>query len=591
MQRRSTFLVGIDVGGTFTDAVVVHLAPGLPGDVVATAKVPTEMDDLAGSILGALDAVLQDMPPGAINRLSLSTTLITNLIAQGRLPDVALVLIPGPGLDPMKLRLPGLRWVVPGAIDFRGREQQRLDEAAVRDAVAGASAAGVHHLAIVGKFSPRNPAHELAALAVAERMAGASMDFNGVWRMRCGHTVAGQLGFPRRAAATALTVAIEAPFRDFYQQVHAAVKARGLACPIVVLKADGGTLPLAGAMQSPLDSLCSGPAAGAMGALALMTAGAESGATAIMVDVGGTTTDLALILDGEPLMASRGAELDGYLLPVRALAVRSLPVGGDSTLATSADDAPARLLPTRAGPAACLGGPAPALTDALRYLGYTGVGDRDLAHRALATLGDPEAVARSVIVQALDRIEAGIAEVFALWEREPVYRLWELRRRRERAAGGTRPDRVLALGAGAPPLVSALEARLGREIVVPPYAAVANALGAALACTTFTTTLHVDTEQQRLEVAETGEVEWLRARNVTLDEVRAWARARMVVRAAALGLPAEGELDVVEALAEQFNHVEGWQTVGKLFDVQLTLPPGLTPDWHGTRRSAAGGGE
>ena len=90
-------LIGIDVGGTFTDAVAVRA-----GGVVASAKVPTEPEDLSGSLLGALDRVLEGVPPDEIARVSLSTTLITNLIAQARVPEVATLLVPGPGRDPVQ---------------------------------------------------------------------------------------------------------------------------------------------------------------------------------------------------------------------------------------------------------------------------------------------------------------------------------------------------------------------------------------------------------------------------------------------------------------------------------------------------------
>jgi len=104
--------------------------------------------------------------------------------------------------------------------------------------------------------------------------------------------VSGQLNFPRRAAAAALTLAIEEPYRAFCEQLRTAFAARGLRCPIVVLKADGGTLPLAAARRDPIQSVFSGPVASAMGALAQR----PPGDTSVVVDVGGTTTDLALIL-------------------------------------------------------------------------------------------------------------------------------------------------------------------------------------------------------------------------------------------------------------------------------------------------------
>ncbi|MGC9356626.1 MAG: hydantoinase/oxoprolinase family protein [Anaerolineae bacterium] len=549
-------LIGVDVGGTFTDAVAVR-----GGEVVATAKHPTQPERLEASLLAALDGVLAEVSPEEVTRVAFSTTLITNLLALGRTPEVALLLIPGPGRDPQSYRLPGPTWVVGGAIDFRGRETAPLDDQALDDALDEIAGEDHQRLAIVGKFSPRNPAHEET---VAQRARAMHPD----WILRTGHTVAAQLNFPRRAVATALTLAVADPYQTFFDDLRAALAQRGLTSPIVVLKADGGTLPLEAAGEAPLQSIFSGPAASTLGALALR----PSGATSVVVDVGGTTTDLALILDGEPLLASQGASLEGMALPTRAFAVRSMPVGGDSTVARR--DGEITLLDSRAGMAACLGGPAPTLTDALRVLGWTEVGDEQKARASLAGIGAPDEVATAVVEQALARIEAGVEAMFHAWRREPVYRLWELRRK-----GKRHPDLLVGIGAAAHAVVPSLAERLGAASTIPPYAPVANALGAAVARTTFTTTLHVDTERQLLQIVEEGRTERLPPGRYTLDGVRALARDWMARRGRALGIDPAPE-EMVEVLAEQFNVVEGWSTVGRIFDMQLERPCGLVEGWR-----------
>lgn len=550
----------MDVGGTTTDAVAVR-----GGEVVAAAKVPTEPDALARSVLAALDGVLADIAPADVTRVSLSTTLITNLLAQEKAPDVALLLLPGPGLDPASYRLPGRAWIVPGALDFRGREVAPVDRRALEAALREIHAAGYRHLAVVGKFSPRNPAHEQMAAAHARRL-------DPDWRVLEGRAVSGSLNFPRRAAATALTLAVEAPCRAFLAAMQSALAQRGLACPTVILKADGGTLPLEAAATAPLESIFSGPAASALGALALQ----PPGATCVVADVGGTTTDLALVLDGRPLYATRGARLDGIALPTRALAVRSVALGGDSTLAL--DAGALALRPTREGVAACLGGPAPTLTDALRILGRIKVGDAERAHAALATLGEPVAVAGVALEQALARLEAAIAEMFAAWRQEPVYRLWELRQK-----GDRRPELLVGIGAAADPLIPLLAERMGARALIPPYAPVANALGAAVARATYTTTLHVDTERRRVDILEAGQSEPLPPGRFTLEDARALARQWMARRGEALGI-AQPLSEAEEVLAEQFNVVDGWTTVGRIFDVQWERRCGLVAAWGETER-------
>ena len=122
-------LIGIDVGGTTTDAVLIR-----NGEVYSTAKVPTEPGNLLKSLLDALDEDQQRYPPEQLERVVFSTTVITNLIAEGKTDRVALLLIPGPGVNPASYVFPD-SFYLKGAMDYRGREIQPLDEAEVRDTV------------------------------------------------------------------------------------------------------------------------------------------------------------------------------------------------------------------------------------------------------------------------------------------------------------------------------------------------------------------------------------------------------------------------------------------------------------------------
>lgn len=556
-------LIGIDVGGTYTDAVAVR-----DGEIVTTAKVPTDAGHIDRSLLAALDRLLADVSVKTIARISLSTTLITNLLAQGKVPPVALLLVPGPGRDPRSYPLANPSWVIRGAIDFRGREIAPLDRREAKATLREIQEAGFNHLAIVGKFSPRNSKHEKQLVSWAEQMGG--------WQVCAGHTISGHLNFPRRASATALTLATQAPYHTFFEQLRDAFRARSLNCPLVILKADGGTLPLEQAEQAPIESIFSGPAASTMGVLALR----PEGSTSVVVDVGGTTTDLALVLDGEPLFSSRGARLEGIYLPTRAFAVHSLPVGGDSTIVVQ--NGVPTLATTRQGIAACLGGPAPTLTDALCVCQKARVGDLDKARAAMESIGaaaglDATQAAEQVIEQALARIEDGIAGMFHTWQREEVYRIWELKQRSVR-----KPDVIVGVGAAAAAVVPALAERLGVQAIIPPYAPVANALGAAVARTTFTTTLHVDTERRHVQVAEQGISQDWDDGPYTLADAEDLARKWAARQAQTLGIGASLE-DCEVVLSEQYNVVDGWATVGKVFDVRLERRCGLIEAWKQTQ--------
>ena len=152
------------MGGTTTDAVIVD-----GSRVVKTAYVPTDHDNLLKCLLSALDELVKGIDTRKIERVVLSTTLITNMIAEGKTDPVALVLIPGPGTNPKDYEL-GESIVLDGAIDFRGNEIDKLKEDQIKDAASRIRAESLSRVAVVGKFCQRNHSHELK---VGEMMAAA----------------------------------------------------------------------------------------------------------------------------------------------------------------------------------------------------------------------------------------------------------------------------------------------------------------------------------------------------------------------------------------------------------------------------------
>ena len=165
-----------------------------------------------------------------------------------------------------------------------------------------------------------------------------------------GNKLSGKLNFPRRVATTMLAAASRDRYKEFFEKIKKALDERNIRAPVYILKADGGTLPIEKSMEFPVETIFSGPAASTIGALALT----PENETSVVVDIGGTTTDLALILSGKPLLASKGAKLGGFLTQVRAFAVRSIAVGGDSIVRirdSSSGIKEISIGPERAGPA------------------------------------------------------------------------------------------------------------------------------------------------------------------------------------------------------------------------------------------------
>ena len=552
-------LIGIDVGGTTTDAVVVD-----GNMVVKTAYVPTDHDNLLKCLLLALDELVQDIDTGKIERVVLSTTLITNMIAEGKTDPVALVLIPGPGTNPRDYTL-GESIILDGAIDFRGKEIDRLKESQIKEAAFKIKAQGLSRVAVVGKFCQRNHSHELK---VAEILAFA---LPGV-KIEMGHKVSGQLNFPRRAATTMLTAATKDRYEQFALDMAAALRERKISAPVYILKADGGTLPLDKSVQMPVETIFSGPAASIMGVLALT----EPGQSCVVVDIGGTTTDLALILSGKPLLSAKGARVGSLLTHVRAFAVKSVAIGGDSTVAVSGGCL--SVGPKRNGPPLCMGGTLPTPTDALRVLGLTKIGDAAKAEKAMQIVAEglgctAKEAAQKVVDAVVDKIVFEVNEMFREWEQEPAYRIWEIMKRELLSARS-----VVGVGGGAPPLVPLVAARLGIAAIVPEYASVANAIGAAVARPTLTLNLHIDTEKGEFSVAEEGLTGRVSDQKMTPEDAERLARRLLAERAVRLGISEyAGEAEVT--YSEVFNMIRGWSTVGRLLDVRMEILAGLLPSW------------
>ncbi|MDA8234143.1 MAG: hydantoinase/oxoprolinase family protein [Clostridia bacterium] len=545
--------IGIDVGGTYTDAVLLD-----GSRLVEWAKTPTQPDNLLASLTGALDQILQVKGAGGITRVTISTTIITNLVVEEKYEPVALILIPGPGYNPKAWRLAPETRIIKGAVDFRGKIIQEIIQDEVLTVIKDLADKGFSKLAVVGKFSIRNPILEER---VREIILGRYPD----WEVELGHTTAGHLNFPRRAATTVLTAATKAKYARFVRQVEDAVRERKISAPIYVLKADGGTVPLGKSVHHPVDTIFSGPAASVLGALA-MTGEQETG---VVVDMGGTTTDLALILAGQPLVASQGAPIGHYKTQVRAFAVTSVALGGDSGLRV--EDGQLKLDSRRYGPAACLGGPGPTPTDAFRVLALTDIGDLSLARGSMAELGaglglTPEEAAEEVAQLVTSRMVEVIEEMFRVWQEEPAYRLWEILHK-----AVERPRNIIGVG-GAAVIVDRVAKAMGCTGFLPLHGRVANAVGAALAQPSVVVTLRADSQRGFYNIEEEGiQLPLPEGRDFKLADGVKLAEEWLKKRGQALGVEvALEEREVVRQ--EVFNLVRGHGTVGRIIDIIIQTP-------------------
>lgn len=556
-------LMGIDVGGTFTDGVLCSA-----GQILKTAKQPTLEGNLQNSIITVLDELLQGIKGGGVKQVVLSTTLVTNLLATGGGEQVALILIPGPGLNLRDIGFFPEAYFLSGATDFRGRIIEPLNQAQVEEVGRLIAAAGRRKVAVVGKFSQRNGSQERQV----EKVLKENHPRLEVIR---GFEVSGQLNFLRRAVTTYYTAVTREKWAGFAAEIEGAIRERGITVPINILKADGGTMPLEVSLRYPCETVFSGPAASVMGAFALTM----DQQTSVVVDIGGTTTDLALILEGEPLYASRGAMIEGRYSHVRSFALRSMALGGDSALRW--DGKKITLGPDRLGPAACFGGPAATPIDAVNLLEGGKLGPAALSGGALEKVAGQaglktEELARAVVQQVNSRLKTGIEEMFKSWEQEPAYKIWEIINKRQ-----VGPERVVGVGAAAGAFVPDLAADLDCRALVHRYSPVANALGTAVARPTLSLLLHADTAQQTYSLnleGITGKFDpgW------QLTEAKELARKQLQKIAAQRGIAKYA--DRCEFfLEEQFNMIRGWSTAGKLFDVGVQIASGVIEEFKGVQ--------
>ncbi|MEZ2221869.1 hydantoinase/oxoprolinase N-terminal domain-containing protein [Rhizobium sp. RCC_161_2] len=336
----SHFLLGIDTGGTYTDAVLLHETDG----IVAKAKSLTTRHDLAVGIAGAVDTVIAKagVPVSAIGLVSLSTTLATNALVEGQGGRAGLVMI---GFGPDDLKRDGLAEALgsdpvlflPGGHNVHGNESP-LDLTALEEALPELSKS-VSSFAIAGYFAVRNPAHEI-------RVRDAIRELSHL-PVTCSHELSSKLGGPRRALTTLLNARLVSMIDRLVGACEGFLAERGIAAPMMVVRGDGALISAAEAKLRPIETILSGPAASLVGARYLT--GLDS---AVVSDIGGTTTDVAVMEAGRPRLDADGAVVGGYRTMVEAVAMRTYGLGGDSEvkindrgLVAGFELGPRRLLP------------------------------------------------------------------------------------------------------------------------------------------------------------------------------------------------------------------------------------------------------
>ena len=564
-------LLGLDVGGTFTDAVIID-----GHRVVATAKRRTTKDNLMNGIGEALDAVLEGYDTSNIEQVTLSTTVVTNTIVEEKEQVVDLYVITGPGRNVDDI-FPVEPIYLQDYTDHRGIVVERTPADAVRGiANMVQTRSGTDLAAVSAKFGVRNPQEELSITEELKNIYHAISN---------GSLLSGSLNFPRRTISAYFNSAVTPVFTVFKKNVEEALKVRNIIAPLHILKADGGSLPMEHMVSRPVETAFTGPAATVLGLSALGVIGNKH---TVALDIGGTTTDISLWKHGKPLMTKNGVSIREYPSAVRSFAVTSVGIGGESVIRLKNGNL--TVGPERVGPSVALGGIEPTLGDALIVLGHANYGDFNLASRALQALADAiqatlrsknvntsnnqltliktaSDVARLIVEKALQTIQHGINEVVKVENKRPIYVVADIVN-----PDVFVPEHIVVVGGTAPSLGPSIGEYLELPVTIPENAAVANAIGAALALSTIELTVHVDTKRRLLVIPELG----IKQQNCTLkraEQVVERAKETLSEEAIRLGLDTAQEIEVISI--EDFPVVEGWQSMERLITVKVQLAAGV----------------
>lgn len=478
-------LLGLDIGGTNTDLAVV-------GETIETFKAPN--GESPEKILGLTER------PG---RLCISTSQPLNLVLTGYGRGVEEILIPGPGLH--------YENTIPGYIDHRGDILEPLDNEAIENRLKNS---GKESVSITAKFSVRNPAIELAAYNIALKYFPEdciALSYK-----------TGELNFPARAATTFLNAII-------LRSVHSIKKMISSIRPdFYFFKGDGGILPPHEVILNPSHLLNSSAAAVSLGAFYLTRK-----ENALVIDIGGTTTDFIPLKEGKPLFERLAFQ--GRKTLNNGILTSSLPYGGDSVVSD-------KLEPRREGNSLAFGGKLPTLTDALNCCGFT-FGDFEKSYSI-----------KNIIAQnALEQYTGYVKERVRLYS----------------------PSFLIGTGYLARFLIPAIAKEVNCPYLVPDHAESANAVGVAVSRMSLVVHIHADTGKGRILFNGTpGKLNGLYRK----EDIIEYSVRKVSEKAISLGasLSEVNQIEVTDL--REFDVIKSGRREGSIIDLVVRLPPGISEE-------------
>jgi len=301
--------LGFDTGGTYTDAVLMNMETN---EVLQKSKALTTRDDLSVGIRNTLVGFDKEMLK-KVAMVSLSSTLATNSIVEGKGCRVGLISVG----EEFEMSIPvDLHTTASGGHDLTGNEVDELGEQAAREFMISLKGK-VDGLAINSYLSVRNPDHELRS----KKMAKELLDIPVV----CGHELSSSLGYHERTLTSIMNARLIPIIKDLMDSVKIVMNEYKIKAPLMIVKGDGSIMSEEVALERPIETILSGPAASLIGAK--MLTGKND---AIVMDMGGTTTDIGILRNGHPRLEKEGAMIGGRRTRVMAAEISTSGIGGDS---------------------------------------------------------------------------------------------------------------------------------------------------------------------------------------------------------------------------------------------------------------------
>lgn len=313
------YVIGIDTGGTFTDGVLLHYESR---KVISAAKSLTTREDLKIGVIKVLKK-LNIKDEYNIKLVGISSTLATNSVAEGKARKVGLLLI---GYDRELIEQYGLTEKLStrdisyfkGGHDAQGNEAAPLDEEGIREWIKEKEAE-IDAVAVSSYFSPLNPEHEEKAFEIIRNQTDLPVVM--------ANQLSTKLNSIKRAATAAINASLVAVMQDFIQAVQNSLQELGIQAPLMIVRGDGTMMPYTEAVQKPVETVLSGPAASAIGGRFLARNGSS-----LVIDMGSTTTDMALVKDSRVVVSEEGAKVGDTETAVEAARIRTISVGCDSRI-------------------------------------------------------------------------------------------------------------------------------------------------------------------------------------------------------------------------------------------------------------------